>query len=136
MNWGHGGPNNAWFALDTIPRSEPEYGLEYDYIVHRICPHGYLGPTVSGPYLHNPEYPWRYVDRDCQANSAYFGAGNLIQFLPYTVLQCNSGYLRVDGQPGLHSRLFAPVLSRGIRIEKGSIMIHPGGGIEFKLQRP
>lgn len=136
MNWGHGGPNNAWFAVDTIPRPEPEWGLEYDYIVHRIVPHGYLGPSISGVFPNMPDYPWRYVDRDCQANTAYFTAGNLIQFLPYLKMECASGYLRFDGQPGLYTRLFSPQLSRGIRIEKGSIVMHEGGGIQFRLQRP
>jgi len=136
MNWGHGGPKNAWYALDTLPRPEPDWSVAYDYIIHKIRPAGFLGATAIGAFPHNPEYPWRYVDRDCIGASAHFHAGNLIEFLPYVKLVCASGTVRVDGAPGLYSRLFSPVISRGIVIQDGSLVIHEGGGIKFRLSRP
>jgi hypothetical protein len=41
-----------------------------------------------------------------------------------------------DGAPGLYSRLSSPVISRGFELQKGSLVMHPGGGIKFSLSRP
>jgi hypothetical protein len=127
---------DAWYAVDNLFQPHPEGGPAYEYMIVGLCPHGYLGSAIAGDYPYNPAYSWRYVDRDCRGTSVHFHAGNLLQFLPFVKMECSATTVRIDGQSGLHSRVFCPDISRGIRIEKGSMVMHPGGGIKFRLSRP
>jgi hypothetical protein len=47
-----------------------------------------------------------------------------------------SGFLRFDGTPEKHTRLYTVGYGRGIRIENGAILMQEGGGIQMRLSRP
>lgn len=134
MNYGWANDYDDWYVVDNLYQVGGGTPAD-EYIVHNIYPHGSLGPSISGTFPANPDYPHRYVDRDCSASSVHFHAGQLIHFLPRLALTCTSGYCRFDGTPTHHTRLYTADYGRGILIEDGSIVMHQDGGIKFRLQR-
>ena len=136
MNYGWGGSYDDWYALDDLYQPDPEGTPADEWMLHEIYPLGSMGPLVVGAMPANPSFPYRYVDRDCSAQSADFAAGQLIQFLPYMRLTCTSGYLRINGAPGHHTRLYTGENSRGVVVRDGQILMHQRGAVRFDLQRP
>ncbi|MCK4371992.1 MAG: C10 family peptidase [candidate division Zixibacteria bacterium] len=135
MNYGWANDYNNWYMVDHL--HQPGGGSpDNEYMIHNIYPNCALGPSISGTYPDNPAYPHRFVDRDCLAHSVHFEAGQLIHFHPDKTMKCASGYLRIDGEPALHTRLYTSDPGRGVRIENGSILMYEGGGIRLRLRRP
>ena len=135
MNYGWANDYNNWYMIDHL--HQPAGGSPDDeYMIHNIYPNCALGPSISGTYPDNPAYPHRYVDRDCSAYSVHFEAGQLIHFHSDKAMKCASGYLRFDGEPALHTRLYTSDPGRGVRIEDGTILMYEGGGIRLRLRRP
>jgi peptidase C10-like protein len=136
MNYGWADGYNAWYTVDNLYQPDSLGTPVHEKMVHNIFPKGALGAAISGVLLQNPDYPHRYVDRNCSATNAYFMAGQLIHFQPYRTMTCASGYLRFDGTPEKHTRLYTADYGRGVRIEDGAIVMQPGAGVMFRLSRP
>lgn len=136
MNYGWGNGFDAWYTFDDLHQPDPEGTPANEGMLHEIYPIGALGPTVTGTVPQFTPFPYRYVDRDCSANSAVFEAGQLIQFLPYMRMTCTSGFLRFNGTPSLNTRLYTGEYSRGVLLHDGQIAMRAGGQIKFRLQRP
>ena len=133
MNYGWSNSRDDWYVLDNLYQPKPEGSSEDEYMLLRIYPWSSFRGNCSGTYS-----PWhtRYVDQDCWADSADFEAGNFIQFLNRKVLTCHSGWLNFYGLPGDATFLYCGDDSRGVRIDKGYILMKPGASIRFALSRP
>jgi len=135
MNYGWNDGFNAWYPLDTLAQVVDTATYLHENMIIGIAPNASMGGFAVGNIPAYTPFPYRYVDRDCYGLDARFAAGQLIQFLPETIFKCSTGVARFEGSPAHHSALFTPVRSRGIEITDGAIMIQPGGGIKFFLER-
>jgi hypothetical protein len=126
---------NAWYAIDGLLQVVDTANWTHEYMVIGIAPAQSLEWSVSGPVYREP-FPYRYVDRDCAGTAADFQSGQLVQFLPGVTLSCASGTVRFNGEPTYNSVLYTPEPNRGIKIQNGQMVMHPGCGIRFQLNRP
>ncbi len=136
MNYGWADAHNAWYFIDALHQVVDTGNWSHEYMVIGIVPNVSMETPIAGMYPADPGFPYRYIDRDCYASSTEFQEGQLIQFLPGVVMVCQSGYIRFSGSPAHHSALFTPEPNRGIKIQDGALVVHPGGGIKFQLDRP
>jgi len=126
---------NAWYELDDLYQVVPDSSWENEYMIIGIVPGMSLHSSVTGPVLKLP-FNYHYVNRDCTATAADFDPGQFIQFLPGVTLVCTSEFMRFTGMPDNNTYLYTPEPERGIRIQNGAMVFHPGGGIRFQLSRP
>jgi len=127
MNYGWGGPSNAWYTLDALQGGDPNE----EYMLEGIKPAQALGSWLSGTYTLQA-FPYRYFDRDATGSSATFNSGQYLQFLPGVTVTCTSttgGSITFYGW----SRLFTRGdTSQGIRIYSGgAIKLYQNGSIRL-----
>ena len=92
-----------------------------------------MGGWVQGAYSVPPPLPVRYFDADTMGANATFLPGHYLQFLQDITLGCAEGFVRFDGVPGGHTRLYTNGdTSKGIRIHAGAVKLSPGGEIVFR----
>lgn len=138
MNYGWGGglperecwegftSSNSWFVVYGLPCS-----VETDMIAG-IQPDVSLDALLGPIYGNNPSFPYRYVNVDATGTDVTFSAGQLIQFLPGTIIRgtSSSAAIRIYGSPALHTRLFTRGdITKGIRIEDGGMKLQGGGAV-------
>jgi hypothetical protein len=136
MNYGWEDTNvNAWYELDHLLQVIDGASWEDEYMIVGIVPGMSLHSTVAGPVIKLP-FNYRYVNRDCTATAADFYPGQFIQFLPGVSLVCVGELMTFTGLPDDNTFLYTPEPDRGIRIQNGKIVFHPGAGIRFQQSRP
>jgi hypothetical protein len=131
VNYGHGDDGTTmWYAVDNWYQPGDD-----EYMLIDIYPAQALGSSLSGTYLRNSSFPYRYFDRDATGNSATFESGQNLQFLPDITVTCTSatgGSIRFEGSSSLNTRLFTRGdRSKGIRIYSGAIELNRDGSIKF-----
>jgi hypothetical protein len=136
MNYGWQDTNfNAWYEIDHLHQIYADASWEEEYMIVGIVPGMSLHSSVAGPVLKFP-FNYRYVNRDCTATAADFDPGQFIQFLPGVTLVCTREFMRFSGMPDNLTYLYTPEPDRGIRIDNGAMVFHPGAGIRFQQSRP
>ena len=137
MNYGHNNSESAWYYLDNLYLG----GWGVEYMVSGVVPICALRGTAEGTLGCDPGMPYRYVDRDCTGNDAYFVTGQKLQFLPNVTLTCTStsgGSIRWSGAAPLGYILFTRGdQTKGIFIHgsessgygNGSMRLYGGGGV-------
>ena len=138
MNYGWGGnisadgcwdgftTSNTWFVVYGLPCS-----VERNMIAG-VQPDVSLNALLAPVYGNNPSFPYRYVNVDAIGNGVTFSAGQLIQFLPGTIIRgiSSSVAIKIYGSPTLHTRLFTRGdITKGIRIENGGMTLKGGGAV-------
>ncbi len=122
--------SNTWFTLDALPCPD----LSKEDVIAFIKPAGSLDTILSGTYVAQSVFPYRYVNVDTGGESAVFQAGQLIQSLPGRRIRCTSavggGGIKFYGSPSLHTRIFTRGdTSKGVKITNGAVVLYGGGGV-------
>jgi len=139
MNWGHGPwtgpqgqPRTAWYTLDALPHG----GEDVEDMIEDISPNAVLWPSLSGTYALDPQWPYRYFERDSAGDSATFEPGQWLYFLPgimVTGTGTGGDAIRMDGSaPGGLRLHYKGDPSRGIRIDAGVITLANNGALVFE----
>ncbi len=80
-----------------------------------------------------PAPPVRYFDVDVVGANTTSLPGHYLQFLQDITLTCAEGFVRFEGVPDVHTRLYTNGdTSKGIRIHNGTVKLSPGGEIAFR----
>ncbi len=136
MNYGWDDNYNAWYVLDKLPQVTDTGTYLMESMVLGIVPNVRLGAIPpTGVISPDPFTPYRYVDVDFLGDNVTFLPGQLIQFLPRLIMKCVNGYIRIEGSPAHHTRLYTPDVTRGVKIVNGTMVIYPGGEVKFSLNR-
>ncbi|OPZ44452.1 MAG: Peptidase C10 family protein [Euryarchaeota archaeon ADurb.BinA087] len=126
LNYGGALAASTWYALDQLPPYDPgEEGL-----LENIYPAQSLGNSITGTYSLQ-SFPYRYFDQDTLGDSAFFSAGQNLQFLPGITVSCNSGTgsaIRFEGSDTSNTLLYTRGdKTKGIQISGGALELTPGG---------
>jgi hypothetical protein len=119
-------PSNTWYTVYALPCAE-----ETDMIAG-IQPNVSLDALLAPLYGNNPTFPYRYVNVDATGTEVTFTAGQLIQFLPGTIIRgtSSSAAIKIYGSPTLHSRLFTRGdITKGVLIQDGGMTLQGGGAV-------
>jgi hypothetical protein len=130
--WGEEPDDNlGWFTVDELPGSDPDD----EYMLVNLRPAVAVGPSVSGHYVRESSFPYRYFDVDAGGDAALFDAGQSLQFLPGTSL---TGTGHGGDTVTIASRADAPTtlftqgdVTRGIALKGGSIWLAGGSSISM-----
>jgi hypothetical protein len=130
-NWTDYTTSNCFFQLDNLPGSFAAAEL----MLINIYPVQSLGNYLSGTYPRE-SFNYRYFNVDATAADAAFAPGQNLQFLQNVTVTCPSRSgtsIRFNGSNSLPTRLFSRGdLTKGIRINNGSIKLMNGGSIAFR----
>jgi hypothetical protein len=130
-NWAGYTNSNCFFQLDNLPGSFAAAEL----MLINIYPAQSLGNYLSGTYPRE-SFNYRYFNVDATAANADFAPGQNLQFLQNVTVTCPSRSgtsIRFNGSNSLPTRLFSRGdLSKGVRINNGSLKLRNGGAIAFR----
>lgn len=133
MNYGHDGPDTAWYSLDALYQSGGG-GISDEYMIINIYPAQSLVGSISNVY-EKTDFPYFYFDRDTVGGSVRFDPGLNLQFLEGTKVSNtlgSSGFIRFEGSNGDTTRLYSRGdISRGARIDNGTIKLYKQGSIKM-----
>jgi hypothetical protein len=136
MNYGWDNSRNTWYTLDALYQPDPDGDTDDEYMLINIYPAQALGSSLSGAYLCNASFPYRYFDQDATGSSAVFTQGQYLQFLPKITVTCTSttgGNISFIGTSSNNTRLFTRGdTSKGIKITNGALKLYQGGSIKFE----
>lgn len=124
MNYGWSGTgDDIWYTLDALNQSGGGT-ISDEYMLVNILPVTSVKHTIIGTYTRN-SFNYRYFDQDASGNTAFFEAGQNLQFMPNIVVTSNgTGTINFKG----NSRFFTRGdTSIGIRTDSGGISLYPGG---------
>lgn len=130
MNYGWGGPYNAWYLLDSLYLGIPDE----EYMVIKIKPINTLGSSLWGYYIKPLFFPYaRYFDLDATGD-ATFAAGQKLQFLRKIKVE-STGTINFEGSSSDYLKLYAIQsangIIKGIKIGDGKVVLHNEGAIKF-----
>lgn len=131
MNYGWDDGHTAWYTLDALFFGDPDT----EYMIASIYPDQSLHSVISGTYMRNASFDYRYFNVDATGTSATFEAGQFLQFLPDITVTCTSttgGSIRFDGSSTNNTILYSNGDStKGARIYNGTIKMNRYGSIRF-----
>ncbi len=127
INYGWGGSNTGWFAIDEIPGGEPDD----EFILENIVPYQAIGSSLLSFY-NKPLFPYRYFDQDATGTNSVFMQGQNLQFLPNVIVSCNGNGIMFIGTPSEQTTFYTKGdISKGIKLSNGKIILHNQGAIKL-----
>ncbi len=137
--WGRIGNNtdgdNTWYTLNAFHLGD----IDNEYLIRYILPAPYLTSSLSGTYVRNASFPYRYFYKDASGAGVTFEGGQRLQFLHGIVVSgtgSSSEPVSFQDSSNNYTYLFTRGdLSRGVRINynsNGAINLQNGGGIKFR----
>jgi hypothetical protein len=121
---------DAWWTLEEMMQSPQES----DGMLIRCYPDCAMGTTIDGTW-NLPGYPYRYFDRDAQAQVATFAAGHTLPIARSGFLLSNTGttptsWITFYGAPANTTQFYLygdPIAESRIHVLDGALRICAGG---------
>ncbi|MBN2565444.1 MAG: C10 family peptidase, partial [Candidatus Eisenbacteria bacterium] len=131
MNYGWGGPFNAWYTLDELYQGGGGTPDDED-MLESIYPDGAIWSAFWGNYP-AVSFPDRYFICDASGFAATFDAGQHLHFLPGIVVESSGESVTFQSTVASPTRLYTRGYeTTGAHLQGGAIRLLPGGEVSLR----